>query len=144
MSFTFSPEINPKSRVVGAEAGRCHMPICHVKNYIKCVFLSIFPYVWTKYGLLTSFTYRLTGLFAQRITCFPFMVYLISCIYDMTPLRLYVTCITIIDTIIHHILTNYTNDAYTYDTSPLRAGVRAPVDYYQQAVYDRGVVACED
>jgi hypothetical protein len=31
----------------------------------------------------------------------------------------YVTCITIIDTIthhIHHILTNYTNDAYYYDT----------------------------
>jgi hypothetical protein len=49
------------------------------------------------------------------------MVYLISCTYDMTPLSqlyavccmLYVTCITIIDTII---LTNYTNDAYTYDT----------------------------
>jgi hypothetical protein len=30
--------------------------------------------------------------------------------------RSYVTCITIIDTIIHHILTNYTNNAYTYDT----------------------------
>jgi hypothetical protein len=28
---------------------------------------------------------------------------------------MYVTCITIIDTIIHHILTKYTNDAYTYD-----------------------------
>jgi hypothetical protein len=27
-----------------------------------------------------------------------------------------VSCITIIDTIIHHILTNYTNDAYKYDT----------------------------
>jgi hypothetical protein len=40
----------------------------------------------TKSGLKTSFTYTLTGLFAQRITCFPFMLYLISCIYDMTPL----------------------------------------------------------
>jgi hypothetical protein len=29
-------------------------------------------------------------------------------------------CITIIDTIIHHILTNYTNDAYTYDTLQVR------------------------
>jgi hypothetical protein len=28
----------------------------------------------------------------------------------------YVTCITIIDTIIHHILTKYTNNAYYYDT----------------------------
>jgi hypothetical protein len=27
-------------------------------------------------------------------------------------LKAQVTCITIIDTIIHHILTNYTNDAY--------------------------------
>jgi hypothetical protein len=27
-----------------------------------------------------------------------------------------VTCITTIDTIIHHILTNYTNDAYLFDT----------------------------
>jgi hypothetical protein len=51
------------------------------------------------------------------------MVYLISGIYDMTPLRqLFVACITIIDTII---LTNYTNDAYifdTYDMTPLRQG----------------------
>jgi hypothetical protein len=58
-----------------------------------------------------------------------YMVYLISCIYahmtyDMTPLRglyavcrmSYVTCITIIDTIIHHILTKYTNNAYIFDT----------------------------
>jgi hypothetical protein len=30
----------------------------------------------------------------------------------MTPLSQYVTCITTIDTIIHHILTNYTNNAY--------------------------------
>jgi hypothetical protein len=30
----------------------------------------------------------------------------------------YVTCITIIDTIIHHILTIYTNNAYIYDTQP--------------------------
>jgi hypothetical protein len=29
----------------------------------------------------------------------------------------YVTCITTIDTIIPHIPTIYTNDAYTYDTS---------------------------
>jgi hypothetical protein len=49
-------------------------------------------------------------------------VYLISCIYDMTPLSQlyvcmsYVTCITIIDTII---LTIYTNNAYTYDTYQL-------------------------
>jgi hypothetical protein len=43
--------------------------------------------------------------------------------YDMTPLRLYVTCIKIIDTII---LTNYTNDAYYYDTH-LSGGVREPV-----------------
>jgi hypothetical protein len=39
--------------------------------------------IWT-FNLVS---YTLTGLFAQRITCFPFMVYLISCIYDMTPLR---------------------------------------------------------
>jgi hypothetical protein len=48
------------------------------------------------------------------------MVYIISCIMTMTyghmtPLRqLYVTCITIIDTIIHHILHINTNNAYIY------------------------------
>jgi hypothetical protein len=35
----------------------------------------------------------------------------------MTLLRLYVSCITTIDTII---LTNYTNDAYTYDTGDVK------------------------
>jgi hypothetical protein len=41
--------------------------------------MRLFIYIpWTKSGLLTLFTYTRTGLFAQRITCFPFMVYLIS------------------------------------------------------------------
>jgi hypothetical protein len=46
--------------------GRCHMPICHVIELHKrhvIVFLSIFPMPRTKYGLLTLFTYTLTGLF---------------------------------------------------------------------------------
>jgi hypothetical protein len=38
--------------------------------------------------------------------------------YDMTPISrmYYVTCIAIIDTIIHHILIIHTNDAYIFDT----------------------------
>jgi hypothetical protein len=43
--------------------------------------------IWT-FNLVYIYViwHTLTGLFAQRITCFPFMLYLISCIYDMTPL----------------------------------------------------------
>jgi hypothetical protein len=61
--------------------GRC-------PNYIKYVFLSIFP------GLLTLFTIHLVynpGLFMllsiYGITCFSFMVHLTLYTYDMTPLR---------------------------------------------------------
>jgi hypothetical protein len=86
----------------------------------------------TKSGLLTLFTYTLTGLCAQRIMCFPFMVYLISCIYDMTPLRgLYVTCITIIDTIILNI---HTYDAYIFVLSGVRGLHAQTVD----SVYGSG------
>jgi hypothetical protein len=57
--------------------------ICHVIELHKICLLSIFPMPRTKSGFLTLFTHTWTGLFAQRITCFPFMVYLISCIYDI-------------------------------------------------------------
>jgi hypothetical protein len=62
----------------------------------------------TKSGLLTSFTYMAYADWSLRVFLLWFI--LLHMTYDMTPLRLYVTCITIIDTII---LTNYTNDAYT-------------------------------
>jgi hypothetical protein len=45
--------------------------------------------IWT--FNLVYICHTLTGLFAQRITCFPFILYLISCIYDMTPLSADVT-----------------------------------------------------
>jgi hypothetical protein len=77
--------------------GRCHMSYAHM-SYANMsyaivieldkmhviVFLSIFPIyidkdqIWT-FNLV--YIYAMC-LFAQRITCFPFMVYLISCIYD--------------------------------------------------------------
>jgi hypothetical protein len=48
---------------------------------------------------------------------------------------LYVTRITIIDTIIHHILTNYTNDAYIYLVSmtytPLSLSTCDPGDIFK-------------
>jgi hypothetical protein len=59
-----------------------------------------------------SFLWHLT-------TCFPFMPYGLSYIVYIGYHTVYASqvgaktaCITIIDTIIHHILTNYTNDAY--------------------------------
>jgi hypothetical protein len=69
-----------------------------------------------------SFLWHLT-------TCFPFLAYdLISGIYDMTydtsrtVVCLYVTCITIIDTVILNI---HTNNAYIFDTHDTsRAGAQ--------------------
>jgi hypothetical protein len=100
----------------------CHMSYVIVIELHKMhviVFLSIFPYGWTKSGLLTyaGFTYTQTGLFANNVYSFYGLSYKRlsgdSAEYgDAGSLRGGM-CITIIDTIVLNI---HTNDAYYGDT----------------------------
>jgi hypothetical protein len=50
----------------------------------------------------------------------------------------YISCITTIDTIIHHILTKHTNDAYIYDT-PTGGGLLIPLPLGHPGHRQRGV-----
>jgi hypothetical protein len=99
----------------------CNMYI-HIQHTIIDTIIHTYTHLYTIYWLTTSISND---------------AYIFYNIYIHTPLRWlnihlssYVTCITIIDTII---LTNYTNDAYIFDiytsqvrTLPMREAIAAP------------------